>query len=510
MEEYKISYSKEFQSAIDEPIIKTKSYKLSLSNEEYDLTMNLYKLFIEFKLFPIEKATSLYYRAKFNLGKINELLFTSFGGLEEFFTTYDKKLTQNEIKLIQSKDKYTISLNLKNTKNFQEVDTYLELRSCKANIDDVFYIFSKELNDLKKRLPNKGENKGNDNEKISKEYIDSKINEMKKEIIEENKRFIEEKINAQNDEIKRLNELIKSLQKENQNIFNNLKNKNDINLEGVNEIKEEERKGEKDRKIEEERKREEEKRANAEIEGLIRADVDKTPLVSEKYDIITLVDEYTSNEQYLNSVQIIANKYKSIRKIRRDGNCFYRGFIYRIFEHISLRNDRTLYTKMTQKFDEAKKLAKKNLKVTNLVDELYNVFIGEFCSCFNSLSNLNMSCREYLDRLYTNENNEKCNYLILFIRYTIAEYLRQNKEMYEAYAEYDFDNWLVNEVESFDKEVEQIQIMACVNFFDVGVKIEHLNKDKNDVMIFPEGKDEREIFITFFFTPGHYDLLYDN
>ena len=50
--------------------------------------------------------------------------------------------------------------------------------------------------------------------------------------------------------------------------------------------------------------------------------------------------------------------------------------------------------------------------------------------------------------------------------------------------------------------------MACVNFFDLGVKIEYLNKDKNELMKFPEDKDEKDIFINFLFTPGHYDLLY--
>jgi len=246
------------------------------------------------------------------------------------------------------------------------------------------------------------------------------------------------------------------------------------------------------------------------MENLIREDIDSnTPLISDNSDTIGLLNEYKDNSQYIDSVQTIANKYKSIRKIRRDGNCFYRGFIYRIFEYICINKKTELYEKMCKKIDEARDLAKKNLLVSNLIDEFYNVFIGEFCTCYNSLTNSGISSREYLDKLFDNKNKEKCNYLVLFIRYSIAEYLRENKMLYEAYVDQNYDIWLVNEVEPIDKEADQIQIMACVNFFEIGVKIEYLSKAKSELMKFPEDKDDKDIFIIFFFTPGHYDLLYD-
>ena len=248
---------------------------------------------------------------------------------------------------------------------------------------------------------------------------------------------------------------------------------------------------------------------NAEIENIIREDIEKnTPLISDILPITLLIDEFINNQQYIDSVKQIANKYQSIRKIRRDGNCFYRGFIYRIFEYICMNNISSLYEKMLKKIDEAKELAKKNILVASLIDDFYNVFIGEFCSCYNSLTNTNTSCRDYLDKLFQDENKEKCNYLILFVKYTISEYLRENKLMYESFIEGDFDNWLVTEVESIDKEAEQMQIIACVTFFDIGVKIEYLNKVKNEVIKFPEDKDEKDIFINLLFFGGHYDLLY--
>ena len=235
----------------------------------------------------------------------------------------------------------------------------------------------------------------------------------------------------------------------------------------------------------------------------------ESPLISDLLSSSTLVKEYQDNLDYKDSIKIIADKYQSFRKIRRDGNCFYRGFIYRIFEYISIRQNNELYQKFIRKIEEAKDIAKKNNKLLTILNESYNLFLGEFCSCYNSLLDSNMSCRDYLDKLFHSNNKEKCNYLVLFIRYCIAEYIRENKILYEAYIEGDLENWIIKEVEPIDKEAEQVQIMACVNLFDIGVKIEYLNKVRNQVIKYPEGAKDEDFFIVFLYSPGHYDLLYD-
>ncbi len=64
-----------------------------------------------------------------------------------------------------------------------------------------------------------------------------------------------------------------------------------------------------------------------EYENSITQEIEQTtPLISEKLNIQILLDDYKSNEEYANSVKIITEKYKFLRKVRRDGNCFYRVF----------------------------------------------------------------------------------------------------------------------------------------------------------------------------------------
>ena len=228
------------------------------------------------------------------------------------------------------------------------------------------------------------------------------------------------------------------------------------------------------------------------------------PLISEPLNIQTLINDYEGNSIYFDSVMKIAIKYKLIRKISNDGNCFYRGFIYRLFEYIGLNQNNYLFDKILKKIDEIKELVKKNHEITVLFDNFFSDFLNEFYNCCGSLSN-----NRNLEALFNNANKEKCNYLVLFIRYGIGEYLRQNKSIYESCVEGDFNNWINKDVMTMDKDAELLQIIACAKLFDVGIKIEKLNKDKNEVIKYPENIRESEIFIKFLLASEHYDLLYD-
>ena len=241
-------------------------------------------------------------------------------------------------------------------------------------------------------------------------------------------------------------------------------------------------------------------------ENTLRKEIElTTPLISDELPISKLTEEYKSNEEYLKSIENISKKYKKYRKVRRDGNCFYRSFIYRLFEQTCIRNDKVLFEKIKQKIIESKNLTEKNGYEWAVVQDFYEIFFKEFTESFNSLSK-GIIPREYLDKLFS--DNEKGNYMIYFIRFCLAAYLKENKENYKSYIEIDFDEWIRKEVEAIDHVADQIQIMACVNYFDVGVKIEYLNKFKNEVVKLPENKPDNEFFIYLLFSPGHYDILY--
>jgi len=233
-------------------IIESKSYNLSLLNEEYELIMNLSNLYIEYKLIKKNIIYPYFYKQKYDLQNINKLLYTFFNEIKDAYNFYDKILINNKVKLILIDDK--INLNFKNIINFDnEVETNLELKKIKINKDDILYNLINEVNILKNKLNENKENK-------MKEYIDNKNNEIKNE----NKKIIEEKINIIDNKYK---EKINEIKKEYEDKIKELKNKqneiiSEINknlnllLDEYNKKQKEKEEKEKKLKIEIERKNE--------------------------------------------------------------------------------------------------------------------------------------------------------------------------------------------------------------------------------------------------------------
>ena len=252
---------------------------------------------------------------------------------------------------------------------------------------------------------------------------------------------------------------------------------------------------------------EHENEISIEYENALRQEIElNTPLISEQLPINILLNDYKNNAEYSKSIKTVTNKYKYIRKVRRDGNCFYRSFIYRLFEYICMKNNNTLFEQIKKKILDSKDLIQRNGYDWTFIEDFYKIFYTQFYYSFNSLQTKGVTVRDYLDALF--KDKETGNYLIYFIRFCISAYLKENSFLYEVYVDMPFQSWITNEVEAIDHEADQIQIMACVNYFDIGVRIEYLNPEKNEVVKFPEDKMDKDIFIIVLFTPGHYDILY--
>lgn len=237
-------------------------------------------------------------------------------------------------------------------------------------------------------------------------------------------------------------------------------------------------------------------------ENQLREEIEKTtPLISELKPINELYQEF-QNSEFMNIIPLITNKYSNIRLIRRDGNCFYRCFIYRLFEEVAINKDENLYKSLKNIIENSKNITERNGYEWIVVEDFYQEFINNLTICYETEKN---QCRQLLDMLFNNK--EKSNYLIVFVRLFIAAFLKENKILYESFIfDIPFETWVNREVEAVDNECDQIQIMAIVNAFNIGVIIENLNQKSLDTMKFPE--DGNNIFIHVLFRPGHYDILY--
>ena len=238
---------------------------------------------------------------------------------------------------------------------------------------------------------------------------------------------------------------------------------------------------------------------------LLEEVINKTPIISELMDIKELLKNYKSDSPEINIAKLVTSKYSYFRETRSNGNSFYICFIYRLFEYISLNRNQFLLNKISQKILEAKNIIIKNGYDWDFLKDSFSLFAKEFLVCFEQANVSLKTGKEYLAKLFKSE--ESFNYLNLFIHFCIAAYIKENKILYENYIHENFETF-IRKVEEIGLECTQLEILACANFFDVGIKIEYLYKDKNNTVKFPEDKKSDEIFIYILFRPNSYDILY--
>lgn len=238
-------------------------------------------------------------------------------------------------------------------------------------------------------------------------------------------------------------------------------------------------------------------------ENKLREEIENTtPLLSEPKDLDSLLKEY-ENSIFSNSIKEVKIKYKSIRYVRRDGNCFYRSFLFRLFEYSTDSSNNTLYNEILDKLNKCKDILEFNGFDWAIVEDFYDALVSEL----KLVKSLDIEQRQpYIELLFSSK--EKVNYMIAFVRIFISAYIKENRFLYENFIiDEDLDSWCRREVEPIDIEADNLQIIAVTNCFNVGVIIESLSEKKIETIKLPE-EGNMNYFINLFFRPGHYDILY--
>lgn len=100
------------------------------------------------------------------------------------------------------------------------------------------------------------------------------------------------------------------------------------------------------------------------------------------------------------------------------------------------------------------------------------------------------------------------------MRFLTSGELKNNAVLYETFIENEIpiEFFCQTEVEQIDKEADQIQIMALLNYLEVGIKIIYLDSNVKSkeayTVILPESTQPKDVKATLLYRPGHYDILY--
>ena len=110
------------------------------------------------------------------------------------------------------------------------------------------------------------------------------------------------------------------------------------------------------------------------------------------------------------------------------------------------------------------------------------------------------------------EEGGPSEYATWFLRALTACQLKKDRERFAMYLpdNYfgDLDGFVEKEVLPMGREVEQVQIIALVEYFGVRVSIEYLDGHSEKVSCHELGSDESVTILKLLYRPGHYDALY--
>ena len=141
------------------------------------------------------------------------------------------------------------------------------------------------------------------------------------------------------------------------------------------------------------------------------------------------MEEYRENK-FENCFSVLYERYKSVRRMRRDGSCFYRAFLFQFFEHlITTTHNRDLLDRVRIITADSKEDLMIN---AGYEEEAIQDFFDVFQSTVNNLERVEPSqAQDYLMKLLCDP--EKSNYLIIYIRWLTACYLKKNAALYEGF-----------------------------------------------------------------------------
>ncbi|ACI65070.1 predicted protein, partial [Thalassiosira pseudonana CCMP1335] len=254
------------------------------------------------------------------------------------------------------------------------------------------------------------------------------------------------------------------------------------------------------------------------------------PLTSQLLPIDALVAQYSSSSGgddstttkndggFLQSANLLSQQYTHLRRIRGDGNCYYRAFLYSLSEDNS---------KDDGEFERIKQLVSDSLlwvckfgydEIT--VDMFYEELVDllEFIESHAS-SQLHSKL---------NEENATSDYCTWFMRVMTAAQMKSNPDRYLPFlfaddnamsgslgvgGMIDIPTFCTREVEPMNKECGMVQVAALAECFGVRVAIEYMDGRRVATHVFgeseEEGSDEAST-LTLLYRPGHYDILYQS
>ena len=237
--------------------------------------------------------------------------------------------------------------------------------------------------------------------------------------------------------------------------------------------------------------------ASAQHEDEILSREREKPRVGDLEDINTLAAEVVGGDEiFVAKAKSLIEAYKSIRRVRRDGSCFLRGYVYGVAE-VCMKNS-----------SEAERVVSFIKSNKDVLIKTYGDHVEDFhdimCELFCDIKDGKISTPEQLHNRFQDSQSD---YVAYYGRFIASTHIRENSELFSPFLDVDVKTYC-HTVETVGCELEHVSIMALTTALGTPVKIVYFDRSPGDICnshSFPEGTTP-QIFLLY--RPGHYDLLY--
>lgn len=150
-------------------------------------------------------------------------------------------------------------------------------------------------------------------------------------------------------------------------------------------------------------------------------------MISEELPVATLNNEYADDPIYTRKVQDIEKKYKFFRRVRPDGNCFFRGFAFAILEYLIKHQEEFVKFKKIAEESKAKLLQLNFPQFT--IEDFYDTFI-EVITKVEPKGNQ----AQVLEELYKVFNEQGySDYVVVYLRLITSGKLQEESDFYSNF-----------------------------------------------------------------------------
>ncbi|XWS39408.1 hypothetical protein CRYUN_Cryun18bG0052200 [Craigia yunnanensis] len=253
----------------------------------------------------------------------------------------------------------------------------------------------------------------------------------------------------------------------------------------------------------------------------------KIPFVGDKEPLSMLAAEYESGSSILlEKIKVLGEQYAAFRRMRGDGNCFFRSFMFSYLEHILESQDGIEVDRIKGNVEECRKTLQSLGYADFTFEDFFALFLEQLDSVLQGIEN-SISQDELMIR---SRDQSISDYVVMFFRFVTSGEIRKRSEFFEPFilglTNATVEQFCKSSVEPMGEESDHVHITAVSDALGVPIRVVYLDRSScdngcvsvNHHDFVPTPGDHSNAtsgstesvrpFITLLYRPGHYDILY--